>query len=148
MKFTITAAVLCLSSFATAYTIADLPSCSISCFTTAISGSGCGLTDTHCQCTTGLTYITNSVGPCLLKGCSTDDAAKAVTVSQGICKQDASSSAGSTGATTGTSKTGTSTATTTGTSSASAQKTNAAGANVGGIVYAGAGFVAAGMLAL
>jgi len=85
----------------------------------------------------------------LVKSCSTADAAKAVTVSQGICKQ-ATSGAASSGSSSGTA---TGTATKSGSSSASsaaAQATSNAASWMKSVnaVGAGAGLVAAGMFAL
>lgn len=52
----------------------SIPACADSCFSAAVAQSGCSATDTLCQCTTGLTSITNNVTPCLLKStCTSSD---------------------------------------------------------------------------
>jgi len=149
MKFS-AAIVLSLSTFAFAQSIADLPSCSISCFTTAIASSGCGATDTKCQCTTGKDAITKTITPCLLKACSQDDATKTATVSAQICNNvlNGGSASGSGSGSTA-SKTGSSTASGS-TSSAAAQASSNAGSFMKPMEMMGAGvcLVAAGMLTL
>ena len=43
------------------------------CFASAVQGSGCGLSDTKCQCTTGNAKITESVTACAPSKCSAED---------------------------------------------------------------------------
>lgn len=52
------------------------PVCSQKCLIEAVVASGCGATDTMCQCTTGLDVITSKLTSCLLSGdCSATDLA-------------------------------------------------------------------------
>lgn len=78
MRFLYTAITSLLASVAFSQSISSevsqLPSCSLSCLTSAITGAGCGLTDYACQCGSAKAAITTSATPCLLKACSTSDA--------------------------------------------------------------------------
>ncbi|KAF2425271.1 hypothetical protein EJ08DRAFT_652187 [Tothia fuscella] len=150
MKFTLAAVALYVSSVL-AVSQADLPACSIACFQTAIAGTKCSVADIHCQCTTGKAVITNLAGPCLIKACSTEDAAKTLQVSTDICAADAkgtlSSSAGSSGTSSGVAQSATSKASSA--SSAAAQATSNAASWMKADMFGAAGaVVAAGMMAL
>jgi hypothetical protein len=77
MQFSRATLLAVLAALAQAQTISDLvgqiPSCAVSCLTTAISASGCGLTDYVCQCTTGHNAILANGAGCISKACSTND---------------------------------------------------------------------------
>lgn len=47
----------------------------IPCFATAIQGSGCGLSDIKCQCTTGAEKIAASLATCAPQKCSESEIA-------------------------------------------------------------------------
>ena len=77
MHFSYIASISLLASVASSLTlvnvVSQLPSCSLSCLTKAISGAGCGLTDYACQCGLAKSAIATVVGPCLVKACSASD---------------------------------------------------------------------------
>ena len=55
---------------------AAFPACAQACLIEAILASSCDITDTKCQCTTGVVEITDKTGACLLRGtCKTSDLA-------------------------------------------------------------------------
>lgn len=83
MKYTLTLAAI--AAIATAQTIADLPTCSITCVANGVTGVGCGLTDFACSCQKAA-ELTPLVTPCVQEAC-TDPAeqAKVITVLEGIC---------------------------------------------------------------
>lgn len=65
--------------------IADLPTCSLGCLTTAISGLGCGITDFACSCQKA-SQLTPVVTPCVQSACSDPaDQSKTIEVLAGIC---------------------------------------------------------------
>jgi hypothetical protein len=78
MKFSFAAVASLLASVAYSQTIASevaqIPSCALSCLTTAITGAGCGLTDYACQCGSSKDAITKAATPCVVSSCSTSDA--------------------------------------------------------------------------
>jgi hypothetical protein len=78
MKFTYSAITAILAAVAQAQSAADLtaeiPSCALTCLSTAITGAGCQISDTSCQCGSNKAAITTSATPCILKACSTSDA--------------------------------------------------------------------------
>ncbi|KAL1596491.1 hypothetical protein SLS60_009138 [Paraconiothyrium brasiliense] len=83
MKYTFTIAAL--AAFTTAQSIADLPSCSLSCVVTGVSGIGCSATDFECSCTKA-DQLTPAITPCVQSACtSTADQEKVITVLEGIC---------------------------------------------------------------
>ena len=51
--------------------IGDLPQCALSCFTTAIASSSCGLSDNYCQCTSGAQQIRSDTIACLCESTCT-----------------------------------------------------------------------------
>ncbi|KAJ4984243.1 hypothetical protein SVAN01_10284 [Stagonosporopsis vannaccii] len=79
---------LILASFAAIVAsqgIADLPTCSLSCLTTAITGLECGLTDFACSCQKA-SELTPVVTPCVRSACSDPaDQSKTIEVLAGIC---------------------------------------------------------------
>ncbi|KAF2006914.1 hypothetical protein P154DRAFT_517371 [Amniculicola lignicola CBS 123094] len=86
MKFSISAIVLAASlSFVGAQDLTGIPSCSLTCFAAAVSASGCSLTNTECQCTTGRETITNSITACVPSKCSAEDIAKIAPAVQKLC---------------------------------------------------------------
>ncbi|QDS75315.1 hypothetical protein FKW77_001582 [Venturia effusa] len=143
MKFASATALLSLFSSAVyAVTIADLPTCSVSCFATAIAGTSCGLTDTACQCGSARDAITASVTPCIMTSCTDSaDQAKTLTVATELCAS-VSSSASANG-------TATATRSGTGTATSAAQATSNAASSMKALEVMGAfGVVAAGILVL
>ena len=78
---------LILTAFATlaaAQSITDLPTCSLSCLTTAIPQLGCGLTDLKCSCQKA-GELTPILTPCVQKSCSEADQKKTLEVLAAIC---------------------------------------------------------------
>ncbi|KAF2399220.1 hypothetical protein EJ06DRAFT_522744 [Trichodelitschia bisporula] len=86
MRFSIVA-LLSLASVGLAADITGLPYCSLTCFQDAIKAAGCDSNDTICQCTTGKDKITKEVTPCILKACSSADAAAVAPASASICSK-------------------------------------------------------------
>ncbi|KAF2473096.1 uncharacterized protein BDR25DRAFT_302108 [Lindgomyces ingoldianus] len=86
MKFTaaVFAAVASLA-FVNGQDLTGIPSCALSCFAVAVPASGCSLTDTKCQCTTGQQKITDSVSACVPSKCSAEDQAKLVPAVEALC---------------------------------------------------------------
>ncbi|TID24966.1 hypothetical protein E6O75_ATG04171 [Venturia nashicola] len=147
MNFTSAALLLSLfSSAAYAVSIADLPTCSVSCFATAIGSTSCALTDTACQCGDAKAAITASVTPCIMTSCTdAADQAKTLTVANELCASVSSSSGTASGTSTATKSSTSGTAT----SSGAATATSNAASSVKALEVMGAfGLVAAGMLAL
>lgn len=74
-----------LTALVAAQGIADLPSCSLSCLTTAITGLECGITDFACSCQKS-SELTPVVTPCVQSACSDPaDQSKTIEVLGGIC---------------------------------------------------------------
>ncbi|TVY51130.1 hypothetical protein LCER1_G005811 [Lachnellula cervina] len=98
MKVTYTALTAILAAVSQAQSIADLtaelPSCSLTCLQTAITGAGCSTTDNACQCGSKKAGITSSATPCILKACQVSDALKVQTITGQICDLVASGSGG------------------------------------------------------
>lgn len=94
MKFSPVFVVAFLASVAYSQTIAQLtaeiPSCAISCIENAITGVGCGIADTACQCGAEMVAISQVAIPCILKACSTADALTTSNVTTEICMIEAS----------------------------------------------------------
>ncbi|KAF9732359.1 hypothetical protein PMIN06_002089 [Paraphaeosphaeria minitans] len=83
MKYIFTIAAL--AALTAAQTIADLPSCSLSCVVSGVSGIGCSATDFECSCTKA-DQLTPAITPCVQNACpSAADQAKVITVLEGIC---------------------------------------------------------------
>ncbi|KAF2797468.1 hypothetical protein K505DRAFT_322520 [Melanomma pulvis-pyrius CBS 109.77] len=82
MKYTFTVAAFL--ALATAQSIADLPSCSLSCVLTGVTATGCSPTDFACSCGKA-DILTPSVTPCVQKACSAADQAKVISTLEGIC---------------------------------------------------------------
>ncbi|KAM3075350.1 hypothetical protein ACMFMF_006025 [Clarireedia jacksonii] len=99
MKFSYAAITAVLASVAYSQSVGDivatLPSCSLTCLTTAIAGAGCGLTDYACQCGSAKDAITKAATPCVAAGCSTSDALKTQSVTTQICDAEAKSGSSS-----------------------------------------------------
>ncbi|KAH7078057.1 hypothetical protein BKA63DRAFT_602055 [Paraphoma chrysanthemicola] len=72
-------------AFVSAQDFSGVPSCAIPCLIPAVQGSGCGLTDTACQCTTGRESITNSLFGCTPSRCSASDIAGVAAAVQTLC---------------------------------------------------------------
>lgn len=102
MKFSIVAVASLFASVAYSQTIASevaqIPSCALTCLTTAITGAGCGLSDYACQCGTAKDSITTSATPCVLSKCATSDALKVQSITSEICTIQAASGGGSSSA--------------------------------------------------
>jgi len=67
--------------------ISVLPVCSLTCFETGASQTGCQLNDYVCQCTTGKAALTASVTPCVQKNCDADDQQRAAAAAISICSE-------------------------------------------------------------
>ncbi|KAF1953572.1 hypothetical protein CC80DRAFT_551218 [Byssothecium circinans] len=88
MRFSLSALAFAASLvFVNAQDLAGIPTCALSCFATAVPASGCSLSDTACQCTTGSSSIQNSLTSCVPGKCSTDDIAKIAPAVADICKR-------------------------------------------------------------
>jgi len=72
------------AALAAAQSITDLPTCSLSCLTTAIPQLGCGLTDLKCSCQKA-GELTPILTPCVQKSCSEADQKKTLEVLAAIC---------------------------------------------------------------
>ncbi|KAL2071042.1 hypothetical protein VTL71DRAFT_12277 [Oculimacula yallundae] len=66
--------------------VAQLPSCAITCLASASTTNGCGISDFACQCGEKKADITKNATPCVLSGCSSDDALKTNYLTGEICK--------------------------------------------------------------
>lgn len=76
---------IAVTVFTAAQTIADLPTCSLRCLTTAISGLECSLDDFACSCKKA-SELTPVVTPCIQSACSSSvDQEKTLEVLSGIC---------------------------------------------------------------
>ncbi|EAT90373.2 hypothetical protein SNOG_02161 [Parastagonospora nodorum SN15] len=73
MRFSTASIFACAVAFVAAQDLSQIPSCALPCFASAVQGSGCGLSDTKCQCTTGNAKITESVTACAPSKCQADD---------------------------------------------------------------------------
>ncbi|KAF1933008.1 uncharacterized protein M421DRAFT_416610 [Didymella exigua CBS 183.55] len=65
--------------------LSAVPNCAVACLIAAIPGSGCGVTDVTCQCTTGQSAITSSLESCIPNACSATEAAQVAPALAGIC---------------------------------------------------------------
>ncbi|ORY18265.1 hypothetical protein BCR34DRAFT_554479 [Clohesyomyces aquaticus] len=83
-KMKYSTAILALVATVSAQSIADLPTCGVSCLATGISTIGCTLTDFKCSCGKA-EQLTAAVTPCVKSSCSAADEAKLKTVLGGIC---------------------------------------------------------------
>lgn len=84
MKSYVAASAL-FAATAMAQAISDLPSCSLNCLVTGITGTGCSLTDYACACPKA-SALTATLTPCVQAACSSAaDQAKVITVLEGIC---------------------------------------------------------------
>ncbi|KAJ5371381.1 GPI-anchored CFEM domain protein B [Penicillium cataractarum] len=131
MKFSTTLIALVAAGLANAQ-LSDIPSCSLSCFVTALTSDGCSsLTDFACHCQKP--SLVSDITPCVQKACSVGDQ---ISVSNAVVAQcssaghpisvppvetttSASSSASSSASATDSSSSASATATDTGSSSAS-----------------------------
>jgi hypothetical protein len=73
-----------LLAVATAQSLANLPSCSLSCVLTGVSATGCPATDFACSCGKA-DILTPSITPCVQKACSQADQSKTIAALEGIC---------------------------------------------------------------
>lgn len=88
MRFSISAvAVAATFAFVNAQDLSGIPTCALTCFAAAVPPSGCSLTDTKCQCTTGKDKIQSSIETCAPQRCSVEDAAKIAPAVQAICER-------------------------------------------------------------
>lgn len=78
------------AALAAAQSITDLPTCSLSCLTTAIPQLGCGLTDLKCSCQKA-GELTPILTPCVQKSCSEADQKKTLEVLAAICAANGAS---------------------------------------------------------
>lgn len=86
MKFTATVFAT-FAAVAAAQSITDLPTCSLTCFATAIPSTGCGLTDLKCACEKA-EEVTPKVQPCVQSSCGKADQEKALTVLAALCQKE------------------------------------------------------------
>ncbi|KAF1978963.1 hypothetical protein BU23DRAFT_563829 [Bimuria novae-zelandiae CBS 107.79] len=83
MKYTFTLAAL--AALSAAQSIADLPTCSLSCVVEGVSGIGCSATDFACSCSKAA-ELTPAITPCVQGACAdAADQAKVISVLEGIC---------------------------------------------------------------
>ncbi|WYZ43219.1 hypothetical protein EsH8_VI_000918 [Colletotrichum jinshuiense] len=75
--------------------ISQLPTCAVTCLSTAAQNIGCSVTDFTCLCESSERLIT-TLTPCVLTaGCSTDDIANAAKIAPQICAEVQNSPAAS-----------------------------------------------------
>merc|ERR1712000_449642 len=88
MKFT-TATIAILATAVSAQSIAELtasiPACAQTCLATAIGNSGCGVDDNACQCCDANAAITRDATPCVISGCSSEEALNTQSITSQIC---------------------------------------------------------------
>ncbi|KAG4415639.1 hypothetical protein IFR04_011253 [Cadophora malorum] len=88
MKFT-TATIAILATAVSAQSIAELtasiPACAQTCLATAIGNSGCGVDDNACQCGDANAAITREATPCVISGCSSEEALNTQSITSQIC---------------------------------------------------------------
>ncbi|CAI6340172.1 unnamed protein product [Periconia digitata] len=90
MRFSLSSAVVAVAAcFALvgAQDLQGIPTCALTCFAAAVPASGCTLTDTTCQCTTGKDKIAESVTSCVVQRCSAEDQGKIASAVTGICSR-------------------------------------------------------------
>lgn len=74
-----------LTAMVAAQGLTDIPTCSLKCLTTAITGLGCGLLNFNCSCQKS-SELTPVVTPCVQSACSDPaDQSKTLEVLSGIC---------------------------------------------------------------
>ncbi|CAD6564939.1 MAG: hypothetical protein ASARMPREDX12_004514 [Alectoria sarmentosa] len=118
---------LLVPSLVRAQSVADLPSCSLSCFATAVAATSCGDTDYVCQCTAAnAATIKSSVTTCLAQStCSLGDLEKIQTWSKTFCPNVLSSASEASASSTASASSSTSTNPTSTTSSTSSSTSSA-----------------------
>merc|ERR1711964_518416 len=88
MKFT-TATIAILATAVSAQSIAELtasiPACAQTRLATAIGNSGCGVDDNACQCGDANAAITREATPCVISGCSSEEALNTQSITSQIC---------------------------------------------------------------
>merc|ERR1711964_822506 len=88
MKFT-TATIAILATAVSAQSIAELtasiPACAQTCLAIAIGNSGCGVDDNACQCGDANAAITREATPCVISGCSSEEALNTQSITSQIC---------------------------------------------------------------
>ncbi|PSN67405.1 hypothetical protein BS50DRAFT_574104 [Corynespora cassiicola Philippines] len=88
MRFLFSAVALVVSFAAVnAQDLSGIPNCALPCFATAVPASGCSISDTECQCTTGRDSITQSITECVPGKCSSEDIASLASAVEGICQR-------------------------------------------------------------
>ncbi|PVI06052.1 hypothetical protein DM02DRAFT_623370 [Periconia macrospinosa] len=88
MRFSLSAVAFAASlAFVNAQDLSGIPSCALTCFAAAVPASGCSLTDTKCQCTTGRDKVQGSLTQCVPERCSADDQTKVASAVVGICER-------------------------------------------------------------
>ncbi|KAF2244135.1 hypothetical protein BU26DRAFT_522841 [Trematosphaeria pertusa] len=140
-------------AFVGAQDLQGIPDCALTCFAAAVSGSGCSLSDTKCQCTTGSDAITSSVTSCVPSKCSAEEIAKIAPAVATICAKagvSISSLPTTVPSASGGSSNGSQTASTTGSQSGTATGSGSAAENTGGAManVASVGAVALGLAAV
>ncbi|KAF1978462.1 hypothetical protein BU23DRAFT_595640 [Bimuria novae-zelandiae CBS 107.79] len=85
MRFFFFALGAAFAAVASTQDLGSIPSCALACFAAAVPASGCSLTDTKCQCTTGQASITKSLTECAPGKCSAEDVAKIAPAVSDIC---------------------------------------------------------------
>ncbi|KAL1629892.1 hypothetical protein SLS56_005161 [Neofusicoccum ribis] len=86
MKTSFAAVAFSLASVAYSQSISDLPSCSLNCFVSTLSGDGCSsLTDFECHCK--VPGLTDQITPCVQKACSAADQQTVAEQVQALCAQ-------------------------------------------------------------
>ncbi|MCJ1363640.1 hypothetical protein MMC16_002747 [Acarospora aff. strigata] len=80
-----TAVLLAVAAVVNAQSLPTVPSCSLQCFTTALTSDGCAsLTDFSCHC--AKPQLVSQIQPCVAKACSSADQATVNQVVQDTCK--------------------------------------------------------------
>merc|ERR1712058_19497 len=84
-----TATIAILATAVSAQSIAELtasiPACAQTCLATAIGNSGCGVDDNACQCGDANAAITREATPCVISGCSSEEALNTQSITSQIC---------------------------------------------------------------
>ncbi|KAL7275511.1 hypothetical protein RUND412_001535 [Rhizina undulata] len=84
MKSAFSIAALVAAVAVSAQTLSNYPTCALTCITEALAGSGCGITDVKCACSS--TSFVNGSAPCIQSNCRASDQAKALAVTNALCK--------------------------------------------------------------
>merc|ERR1712000_803138 len=65
--------------------VASIPACAQTCLATAIGNSGSGVDDNACQCGDANAAITREATPCVISGCSSEEALNTQSITSQIC---------------------------------------------------------------